>query len=68
MAVTTSRDVKSLNILLTNEGVAKLGDVGIAFVAGRSSSTGTMYGTFNYAAPEMLMGMDCTPKVNFLIP
>ena len=51
-------DVKSKNILLDKEyNVAKIADVGLARVLGNTVSTrGLPLGTFNYAAPELLVG------------
>ena len=51
-------DVKSKNILLDKEyNIAKIGDVGLARVLGNTvSSQGLPLGTFNYAAPELLVG------------
>ena len=57
------RDVKSSNILLTREGVAKVGDVGLAIMTGYFSSASAATGTFAYAAPEILMGKATTNKV-----
>ena len=59
------RDLKTSNILLTGEGVAKIADVGLAKAmtnAGQQSSDHAA-GTFAYAAPEILMGTGCTYKV-----
>ena len=56
------RDVKSSNILLTKEGVAKVADVGLASMTDQfSTSRGA--GTFTYAAPEILLGEPCSEKV-----
>ncbi len=60
---TTRRDVKSSNILLTREGVAKVGDVGLAVMTDYFSSASAATGTFAYAAPEILMGKPTTEKV-----
>lgn len=51
-------DMKSKNILLDKDyNIAKIGDVGLARVLGNTvSSQGMPLGTFNYAAPELLMG------------
>ena len=56
------RDVKSSNILLTREGVAKIGDVGLAMMTDYFSSASAAMGTFAYAAPEILMGEPTTNK------
>ncbi|MEZ6095701.1 MAG: protein kinase [Pirellulaceae bacterium] len=48
-------DIKPSNILLQNNGVAKLSDFGMARSAS-SESKQTMGGTPNYLAPEMLEG------------
>jgi serine/threonine protein kinase len=58
----TRRDVKSSNILLTREGVAKVGDVGLAIMTEYFSSASAAMGTFAYAAPEVLMGKPTTYK------
>ena len=57
------RDVKSCNVLLTKDGVAKVSDVGLAVVIEYFSASDHNAGTFTYAAPELLMGGRCTPKV-----
>lgn len=51
-------DMKSKNILLDKDyNIAKIGDVGLARVLGNTvSSQGLPLGTFNYAAPELLVG------------
>ena len=58
-------DLKSSNVLLTEEFRAKITDVGLAQVLPMSknylSSVGdTAQGTFPYAAPEQLMGTRCS--------
>ena len=60
---TVLRDVKSSNILLTAEGVAKVSDVGHSIVVDYLSSGIQAAGTFAYAAPELLMNSKCTFKV-----
>ena len=60
-------DLKSKNILLTRDGGdAKIGDVGLARIISSASQTSQDYafGTFAYAAPELLLGEKCDYKVN----
>ncbi len=57
------RDVKSSNILLTRDNVAKVADVGLATMTDYFSSSSNAHGTFLYAAPEVLMGKPSTAKV-----
>lgn len=56
------RDIKSSNVL-TAEGRAKIADVGLAKVATAYFSSTNTIGTLTYAAPEMLLGHNCTQKV-----
>lgn len=52
------RDVKPANILLDDQGVAWLGDFGLAYLEGDSplTSTGGFVGTLRYLAPERFKG------------
>ncbi|HEX5401498.1 MAG TPA: serine/threonine-protein kinase [Pseudonocardiaceae bacterium] len=56
------RDVKPANILITDEGVAKITDFGIARAAGdvQVTKTGMFAGTPAYLAPEVARGQDPT--------
>ena len=70
MVPTPCRDIKSSNILLSAEGVAKVADVGLAkvLVDGKQQTVDQMGGTFDYAAPELIMGFSCTVKVCRTLP
>ena len=52
------RDVKPGNIWMTGEGLAKLGDFGLAYLGGnvRLTRAGMMVGTVAYMAPEVALG------------
>ncbi|MCK5801212.1 MAG: protein kinase [Lentisphaeria bacterium] len=51
------RDIKPDNIILTNDGKAKLADLGLARWFGDAAETsGDIYGTPQYISPEQLMG------------
>jgi serine/threonine protein kinase/Flp pilus assembly protein TadD len=54
------RDIKSDNIMLTNEGLVKIMDFGLAKLKGVSklTKTGTTLGTMQYMSPEQAQGMD----------
>nr|MBA3422886.1 serine/threonine protein kinase [Thermoleophilaceae bacterium] len=61
------RDVKPANVLLGEDGNAKLADLGIAFAVERATHitrTGTVLGTPSYMAPEQLEGRDVGPAVD----
>ena len=57
------RDVKPSNILITDRGVAKLADFGIARQTGDTSitQTGLVIGTPSYLAPEVARGAPPSP-------
>ena len=56
------RDVKPSNILLTEDGHAKVSDMGLSR-ADFFSSSAAFAGTFKYAAPELLLGRPSNEKV-----
>ena len=52
------RDLKPGNVWITSDGIAKIGDFGLAVTLDRSSLTteGMMVGTVSYMPPEQAMG------------
>jgi len=60
------RDVKPSNVFVEESGRAKLGDFGIAFVAGATRLTrpGTTLGTPEFMAPELARGEEPTVRTD----
>jgi serine/threonine protein kinase/predicted Zn-dependent protease len=54
------RDIKSDNIMLTDEGLVKIMDFGLAKLRGVSklTKTGTTLGTMQYMSPEQVQGIE----------
>jgi len=62
------RDLKSKNVLLSDDwSCAKIADVGAAAIhldGYLTPGAGQVMGTLAWAAPELLLGQRCTPKVD----
>src|SRR5258707_5145423 len=60
------RDVKTSNLLLTEEGDVKITDFGVAKLGGTSLSTvpGSLLGTISYMSPEQAMGLDVDARTD----
>jgi serine/threonine protein kinase/tetratricopeptide (TPR) repeat protein len=60
------RDIKPGNVWLSSDGIAKVGDFGLAVAVDRSRLTqvGMMVGTVSYMPPEQAMGGQVTAKAD----
>jgi serine/threonine protein kinase len=60
------RDVKPANVLVSDEGVVKLADLGTADVADRTQnpSSDAVIGSFSYMAPEQIWGARPSPAMD----
>lgn len=60
------RDVKSANIMITNEGMVKIVDFGLAKLTGitRITKVGQLMGTVDYMSPEQARGEDVDERTD----
>jgi predicted ATPase len=60
------RDLKPSNVWLTQDGIVKIGDFGLAVALDRSRLTaeGMMVGTVAYMPPEQALGSQVTPRAD----
>ena len=58
------RDMEPENLLVTNEGVVKVADFGLAraYADGRMTQAGAVTGTVQYLAPEQIRGEPADPR------
>ncbi len=57
------RDIKPDNLMLTDQGVVKIGDLGLAMKADESSA-GKIFGTPHFIAPEQALGREVTNQAD----
>lgn len=58
------RDIKPENMFVSDLGVFKLGDFGIARTVERTSTNLSKKGTYTYMAPELYKGEECNSSVD----
>ena len=56
------RDIKPSNILISNNGLVKVSDFGMASVFDEKNGGGAVRGTMAYMAPELILGSDPSPS------
>lgn len=61
------RDIKSANILLSSEGLIKLGDFGVAAIIKNDSKKNSLVGSFSWMAPEVFTHEGYDNKVNNIL-